>query len=68
MPCLPVDEAAGDTYGRVKALLEKAGRPIGSDNDLWIAAVALANGCVFVSAQKSFPHVPGLSVEDWTAG
>ncbi|MBI3946027.1 MAG: PIN domain-containing protein [Armatimonadetes bacterium] len=65
--CLPVDEGVADAYAQIKTALEKAGTPIGKDNDLWIAAVAVAYACVLVSAQKSFTRVPGLRVEDWTA-
>lgn len=64
--CLPVTGTVADWYGEIKAALDKAGRPIGKDNDLWIAAVAVAHGCVLVSGQASFAHVPGLVVEDWT--
>ncbi len=64
--CLPVTEAVADAYADIKAALEKAGRPIGKENDLWIAAVACAYGCVLVSAQTSFSYVPELQVENWT--
>ena len=64
---LPVTDRVADTFGELKAQVEEAGRPIGKDNDLWIAAVARAHGCVLVSAQTSFTHVPDLVVEDWTA-
>jgi tRNA(fMet)-specific endonuclease VapC len=64
--CLSVTETAADRYGEIKAALDKVGRPIGKDNDLWIAAVAVGHGCVLVSGQASFDHVPGLVVEDWT--
>jgi len=63
--CLSVTEAVADAYADIKASLEKTGRPIGKENDLWIATVARSYDCVLVSSQRSFSYVPGLSVEDW---
>jgi tRNA(fMet)-specific endonuclease VapC len=37
VPVLEIDEAVGDHYGDIRAHLEKAGQPIGA-NDNWIAA------------------------------
>lgn len=36
------------------------------DNDLWIAAAALASGATVVSRDTDFQHVRGLMVEDWS--
>jgi tRNA(fMet)-specific endonuclease VapC len=45
--------------------LESRGAVIGP-NDLQIAAIALANGCVLVSHNtKEFGRVPSLMLEDW---
>lgn len=63
--CVPVDESVADAYAELKAELEGSGRPIGKENDLWIAAVALAKGFTLVSEQGSFGHVPNLKVENW---
>jgi len=52
-------------YGTLRASLERAGTPIGN-NDLWIAAHALALELILVSNNTSeFKRVPGLVVENW---
>jgi len=62
VPLLP---GAGLFYGDVRAVLEEAGRPIGN-NDLWIAAHALALGVPLVSNNvREFERVPGLKLENW---
>jgi tRNA(fMet)-specific endonuclease VapC len=61
------DDAAAATYGNVRAVLEKKGRPIGPLDTL-IAAHCLALGSVLVTNNtREFRRVPGLTVEDWTA-
>ena len=59
-------KAPGDElYGRLRAELERQGRPIGG-NDMWIAAHALALECTLVTAnEREFRRVPGLRVENW---
>lgn len=65
---LPFDHAAAHGYGRVRAELERIGRPIG-EPDLRIAAIALANRLTIVTGNvRHFAHVPGLAVEDWLLG
>lgn len=67
VPVLPFDIPADDAYGAIRARLEAAGRPIGS-NDLLIAAHARALAATVVTANVSeFRRVPGLSVENWLA-
>ena len=62
---LPLSAAAGRHYGLVRAALERAGTPIGN-NDLWIAAHALALGVPLVSNNlREFERVPGLKLENW---
>ncbi len=54
-------------YGGVRALLERQGNPIGS-NDTWIAAHALALDAVLVTDNvREFSRVPDLVVENWAA-
>lgn len=65
--CVDVDERVADAYAEVRSAIERAGKPIGKENDLWIAAAASAHGCVLVSDQGSFEHVTGLPVENWLA-
>ena len=62
---LPFDVPADGRYGDIRAELEKAGRPIGS-NDLLIAAHALSLGAAVVTANNAeFERVSGLTVENW---
>jgi tRNA(fMet)-specific endonuclease VapC len=62
----PFDRPATLTYGKIRALLEKKGRPIGS-MDMLIAAHALSLGARLVTNNvKEFRRVPGLRVENWT--
>lgn len=41
LPCLAVPKEAADDYARLKSHAEQQGTPL-SDNDLWIAATAIA--------------------------
>ena len=63
-PCdLPM--AAAEHYGQVRAVLQQLGLPIGN-NDLWLAAHALAEGWTLVTNNtREFSRVPGLQVENW---
>ena len=65
LPYLPMAEAAGDAYARLKRRGEQAGLPL-DENDLWIAATAIACGAILVTADRDFSRVSGLRVEDWT--
>jgi len=61
----PFDRAATEAYGRIRASLEKKGRPIGA-MDLLIAAHALSLGARLVTNnEREFKRVPGLKVENW---
>ena len=66
IPCEPVPEAAGDYYATVKLSRQRKGLAL-DENDLWVAATALALGVVLVSRDSDFHHIDGLTVEDWTA-
>ena len=62
---VPLTAGAGLRYGEVRATLQRAGTPIGN-NDLWIAAHALALGVPLVSNNlREFERVPGLKLENW---
>jgi predicted nucleic acid-binding protein len=64
-PCVPVPEAAGDHYARIKREAEIKGTPL-DENDLWLAAMAAASGAILVTSDTDFQKVTGLSLEDWT--
>jgi len=64
---LPLPEAAGESYGEIRAELESNGEMIGN-NDLWIAAHALASSLTLVTNnEKEFRRVRGLKVQNWAA-
>jgi tRNA(fMet)-specific endonuclease VapC len=64
---LPFDVPTDAEYGGIRAELEQAGKPIGS-NDLLIAAHACATGATIVTANTDeFKRVRDLNVENWLA-
>jgi tRNA(fMet)-specific endonuclease VapC len=64
---LPLPADAGRSYGALRAELETDGRMIGN-NDLWIAAHAVASGLTLVTNNESeFRRVRGLKVQNWAA-
>ena len=66
LPALPLTETAGQAYGKIRADLAFRGEMIGN-NDLWIAAHALAAELTLVTNnEKEFRRVRGLKVQDWT--
>ncbi len=65
IPVIAADDEVGNTYGRIRAHLERAGTPIGN-NDLWIAAHALRLGVILVSNNtREFERVPKLKLDNW---
>ncbi|HWO39146.1 MAG TPA: type II toxin-antitoxin system VapC family toxin [Candidatus Acidoferrum sp.] len=66
LPALSLPEAAAEAYGTIRAELELNGEMIGN-NDLWIAAHALAAGLTLVTNnEKEFRRVRRLKVQNWT--
>ena len=60
-----LDSEVAQQYGRLRAHLYAAGRPIGP-NDFWIAAHALARDVPLITHNLSeFRRVPDLSVDTW---
>ena len=59
--CEPVPERAGDFYAAVKLARQQRGLPL-DENDLWVAATALALSATLVSRDSDFGGVPGLAV------
>jgi tRNA(fMet)-specific endonuclease VapC len=60
-----VDEAVVAAYGRVRLGLRQRGRPI-PENDIWIAATAIATGAAVLTRDEHFQAVDGLSLMSWT--
>lgn len=62
---LPLDRAAADTFGRLKAELHRQGTPL-SDFDLLIAAMTLRyDGILVTNNIAHFEKVAGLHYENW---
>jgi predicted nucleic acid-binding protein len=59
--CEAVPERAGDIYAAVKLARQQRGPPL-DENDLWVAATALALGAILVSRDSDFAHIDGLRV------
>ncbi len=62
---LPFDDRAADCFGRLRAELQRQGKPIGP-YDLQIAAIALAHGLTLVTHNtREFSRIEGLKLTDW---
>ena len=59
--CEPVPERAGDFYAAVKLARRRRGLAL-DENDLWIAATALALNAALVSRDSDFAGIEGLLV------
>ncbi|HEX4160103.1 MAG TPA: type II toxin-antitoxin system VapC family toxin [Rhizomicrobium sp.] len=65
IPVLSLPDSAAESYGAIRAELEKKGHMIGN-NDLWIAAHVRAAGLTLVTNnEREFRRVPGLKIENW---
>lgn len=61
LTCTPIPDHAGDFYASVKSLRRRQGLPL-DENDLWIAATALALRATLVSRDTDFSGIEGLAV------
>lgn len=61
---LPWTEDCARTYGRLRADLEREGKPL-AVMDLLIASHALSEGCTLVTADQAFANVAELQLEAW---
>ena len=61
---LPWSEACARVYGRLRAELERSGKPLAA-MDLLIASHALSEGCTLVTADQAFSNVAELQLESW---
>jgi tRNA(fMet)-specific endonuclease VapC len=62
---LPFDREDARAYGRLRAALEKKGRPR-FEPDLQIAAIALRHRLAVVTGNvRHFDGIPGLRIENW---
>ena len=62
---LPFDLTSAETYGRLRADLERAGTPL-AEPDLRIGSIALTNNLTVVTGNiRHFDRISGLQVENW---
>ena len=62
---LPFDERATQTYGQIRAELERRGIAIGS-MDMLIASQAISLGLILVTNNvRELSQIPGLNWENW---
>ncbi len=62
---LTFGEIEAETYGKIRARLERDGNIIGN-MDLLIGAQALANNLILVTNnEKEFKRIEGLQIENW---
>ncbi len=67
-PLLDVDLAVARLHAEIWARLASERQPIGS-HDLWLGATCLAHRLAMATINvREFERVPGLVVEDWSAG
>jgi predicted nucleic acid-binding protein len=60
-----VPEAAANHYARIKLTRQQKGLAL-DENDLWIAATAVALGATLISRDSDLQQIDGLPVSDWT--
>ena len=59
------ERRAAETYGRLRADLERVGTPL-AEPDLRIASIALTHDLTVVTGNvRHFSRAPGLRVENW---
>lgn len=65
LPAMSLPETAAEAYATIRAQLESKGETIGN-NDLWIAAHAIAVGLTLVTNNEGeFRRVRGLKIQNW---
>lgn len=65
LPVLPLPGTAGEAYRAIRFELATKGEMIGN-NDLWIAAHAVASGLTLVTNnEKEFRRVKELKIQNW---
>ena len=66
IPCEPIPEGAGDHYARIKLTRQQKGLTL-DENDLWLAATAMALNSLLITRDSDFQQIGGLTANDWTA-
>jgi tRNA(fMet)-specific endonuclease VapC len=61
---LPCDLQVAHAYADIKLGLKRQGTPV-PENDIWIAAVALAHDLVLATRDRHFDYMHGLRIARW---
>lgn len=65
LPVLSLPVETSETYGMIRAELGATGKVIGN-NDLWIAAHAMAARLILVTNnEREFRRIKGLKIQNW---
>lgn len=64
VPIEPVPVAAAEHYAVTELHCQRGGVAL-DENDVWIAATAIALGATLVTRDKDFSRVRGLTTENW---
>lgn len=68
VPVVPLPIDAAQSYGAIRADLARRGELIGN-NDLWIAAHAIASGLTLVTSNAmEFQRIRDLRIQNWAHG
>ena len=59
--CEAIPERAADLYATIKLVRQRQGLAL-DENDLWVAATAMALGATLVSRDQDFAGIEGLAV------
>jgi tRNA(fMet)-specific endonuclease VapC len=62
----PYDDRAAFSYGRIRAVLEREGIPIGPLDTLIGAHAVSLKAILVTSNDREFQRIPGLRLENWT--
>jgi tRNA(fMet)-specific endonuclease VapC len=64
---LPFEPEDAEEAGDIRAVLERAGTPIGPYDILIAAQVRRRNAVLITANEREFARVPGLKTEDWAS-
>jgi len=61
---IPIDRKTAEIYGRIRAELQRKGKPI-PENDIWIAAVAQQHQMTLITNDRHFIDIEKIKLATW---